>query len=745
MNGINNQHPFRILEIDIVDDQQVVDDAFDNIKKKYKHFENSTNPRERLQYKTIFQAYKELKDPTKRKQIIDGYKQKLRKDIDVFISGKTVIEQRAVDDLINNEKELWGFSSQLALLEITEVLEERGIEIGKKIVHTPKSITDFAISPGRDSLLLTWTLPPDNCDEVLIVRRDDRYPGLATDGTVAYRDQGHEFRDTGVKPGECYYYAAFTLFEDSVSRQPVQQKECIPAPVSDVTVKSRCHDVELHWTVPPSAEYSVVVRRQDAPPVFTVSGGTVDVTEGRKIYEGGNTTFKDTGLKPGVGYYYALLAVFPGGSHTNAVTELARTLELPATPAALHLQESPGGVFCRWPGGADTEGYILLRKEGAPPGNIDDGIEISRGTAPEYEDTDLINGVLYYYGVFAFNGDYVSPTAATGKFILKKPVREAKAVAGNQRIDLSWSLPPGADDVLVRRSDNLLPHSISDGEHVPHTTKKTLTDTSVKNGATYHYGIFVVYNTVSGVAYSRGELLRNLTPVGPPKPVEDVRATYQDGEVCVRWTRPSEPGANVSIGDVCITYSDAPLDFEKGDIVDFSLVGDKVRGWAQMPASFRDNGPREGRIGYYGVFAVSRMSKERRLEDFPMTYSGGEAVNLLRDVERVKGRREPDRSIRITWDWPVGCELVYVARAIGTMPYRIIKDANWPIAVDITDREIEDGFVRIYRKQEYLGKKAFIDDAEDIRNQSPVCFLICTGGGVEENMVFSNGITIEIS
>lgn len=77
----------------------------------------------------------------------------------------------------------------------------------------------------------------------------------------------------------------------------------------------------------------------------------------------------------------------------------------PGPPRNLEIFGGPDQVLLTWdnPTDRDFVRTIVVRKEGSPPIDANDGNRIYEGIAEEFTDTDVVDGVTYYYALFSFD------------------------------------------------------------------------------------------------------------------------------------------------------------------------------------------------------------------------------------------------------------------------------------------------------------------------------------------------------
>lgn len=133
-------------------------------------------------------------------------------------------------------------------------------------------------------------------------------------------------------------------------------------------------------------------------------------------------------LSPQTIYYFEIIAIDRGGNRSFVKDLKFTTLGLSdnSPPANVSMFRAIGGdseINLSWqnPPDSDFQGVKIFRSEIFYPKNQEDGALIYEGKENSFVDKNLINGILYYYTVFAydFSGNYSS--GAVAKAVPQKP------------------------------------------------------------------------------------------------------------------------------------------------------------------------------------------------------------------------------------------------------------------------------------------------------------------------------------
>ena len=152
-------------------------------------------------------------------------------------------------------------------------------------------------------------------------------------------------------------------------------------------------------------------------------------------------------------------------------------------------------------------------------------------------------GALLTFG--AVSACWKEPDVQTGKDLkLRHQVTDLMAVAGDEEVQLSWSIPEGwnPSSYLISYLDTeSKKNEISvDGG----TTSYTVT--GLVNGAKYTFGVQAVYDKLlSGIVYTK-----EMQPATSRMPVKELTADAESGKVTLIWEKPS-----TNVTGYTITYT----------------------------------------------------------------------------------------------------------------------------------------------------------------------------------------------
>ena len=269
-------------------------------------------------------------------------------------------------------------------------------------VAAPTGVT-AAPGSGEGEILVSWNANSEPDLDHYRVERDDA-PVFGA-GTVSFDTSSTSYQDSGLTPGQTYYYRVIAVTTSSESDPSAavaaDALNLAPATPTGLVANAGLGEGEILVSWDANSEIDLDYYRLERSTSSSFLSGRVDVDTAA-------TSHEDTGLTPGQTYYYRVVAVDTGADESAAsLTASAATLDLaPAAPMNLAAASGPGQgeATVMWDANAepDIDRYHLERDICEDFNPFPESFTVY-GTS--YVDTGLGYGETYYYRVFAVDAE----------------------------------------------------------------------------------------------------------------------------------------------------------------------------------------------------------------------------------------------------------------------------------------------------------------------------------------------------
>ncbi|UCG68601.1 MAG: fibronectin type III domain-containing protein, partial [Thermoplasmata archaeon] len=407
------------------------------------------------------------------------------------------------------------------------------------IATVPDAPTNLTAIAGDSYVYINWSVP--FTDGGLPITNYKIYRGISPGSVTFFMEIGIllYFNDTAVINGIRYYYkvSAKNAFGEGILSNMVNGTPIgLPSAPQNLQASSGDSYVNISWEPPASSGGSPVSNYR----IYrsTIIGVKEFLTEIGNVQH-----YYDITANNGVTYYYTVSAMnnFGEGPMSNGV--IATPATVPGSPRNLTATSGDSYVKITWntpisDGGYPVINYRIFR------GNISDGESFLIGISDtlSYNDTSLINGVIYFYKVSAKNavgeGPLSNEASATPATLPNAPTG-LTTIVGDSHINITW-VTPTSDGGYPITNYRIYRGIISSGEILFIELGNVLyyNDTTVTNGVTYYYKISAI--NVVGEGPLSDEV--SATPATSPSKPTNLTTIVGGSYVNITWLTPTSDG-----------------------------------------------------------------------------------------------------------------------------------------------------------------------------------------------------------
>ena len=396
---------------------------------------------------------------------------------------------------------------------------------------------------GEGEVEIVWNPSPEPDVVQYRLERADN-PGFS--GATSFLTPAPLYSDSGLTPGELYYYRAFAIDagtnESGPSNTDSATAQDLPpaAPTGlDAVTGVGEGEIDITWNPNTEPDFDHYRLERCLAPDFGPGTDPFDLPE---------PVYHDSGLDPGETYYYRVIAVDENANESGpSNTDSATAQDLP--PAA------PTGVAAA-PGVGEGEIDITWNPNTEPDF---DHYRLERDTDPgfgspasflpgstSFADSGLMPGTTYHYRVFAIDtganesGPSAGDSAVATDLVPSQPTGLV-AVTGTDEgeIDVSWNANPEIDVDYYRLERDFLPHFPD--PTVLTTTETYFDDSGLIPSGNYFYQVIAI--DLGGLESDPSTHAAAQAQDLPPEPATNLVAVTGsgDGEIDVSWDASPSP------------------------------------------------------------------------------------------------------------------------------------------------------------------------------------------------------------
>jgi fibronectin type 3 domain-containing protein len=457
-------------------------------------------------------------------------------------------------------------------------------------------------------------------------------------GSEPFEGSAASYTDTGLVPGETYYYRVYAIDAGENVSAPSNVDSAVALDLDPSTPTGLVAtpgvgegEIDVSWNPNSEPDFDHYRLERHTDPGFGPGSDPFDWTL---------TFFPDSGLDPGETYYYRVIAVDEGGNESDpSVVDSAVATDLPpAAPTGLTAVPGAGEgeIFISWNPNSepDLDRYRLERSL-AP--DFEPGSEPFEEPAVSFTDTGLIPGETYYYRVYAIDagGNVSAPSnvdSAVATDLAPSVPTGLDAVPGTNEgdVEVSWDANPELDmDHYVLERDTDPGFGAPQSFITPNTHHE---DSGLSTGLLYYYRVVAedLGGNTSDPSAPASSYPRDLPPGAPTGLVALTGA--DEGDIDVSWGANPEP-----------------------DIDHYRLERDTSAGFASptsvdgiLGTDYADSGLTPGQIYYYRVFAVDQGLNEGAPSNIDSAAAQDLAPAAPTGLAAVEGAGEGE--VDVSWD-----------------------------------------------------------------------------------------------
>jgi fibronectin type 3 domain-containing protein len=359
----------------------------------------------------------------------------------------------------------------------------------------PAAPTGLSATPGSDEgeIDLDWN---DNIESDFCHYRVERAMNPSFSGATSWTSGASGLTDSGLTPGERYYYRVFAVDLQSNESGPSTTDDAYATDLApsvptglDATTGSGEGEIDLDWNDNTEGDFDhYVVERADNPS-FT----------GSTTWTSASSDYADSGLTPGETYHYRVYAVDANSNQSgpSASDSAAAGDDPPAVPTGLLAAGgvAEGSIDLDWNDNAepDFDHYVVERADNS----LFTGSTTWTAASSEYADSGLTPGGRYWYRIYAVDtgtnqsgpsapddtwATNLAPQVPTGLTV------EPGAAEGEIDVDWDDNTEPDFDHYRLERAEN--PSFTGSVSFSPDVSE--FSDSGLTLGQPYYYRVYAV-------------------------------------------------------------------------------------------------------------------------------------------------------------------------------------------------------------------------------------------------------------
>jgi len=288
--------------------------------------------------------------------------------------------------------------------------------------------------------------------------------------------------------------------------------------------------ISLTWTKGSNADTTVIVRKTGSYPT--------GITDGVVVYNDTGTSYTDSSLSAGTGYYYRAWS-YANGEYSSSY-DSAMNYTYPSKPTSISSSATAHTISLSWTKGDGADKTVVRYSTSAYPSSLSDGTLAYDGTGTSTTISGLTPDTTYYFSFWAYDSesgyysqDYTTHTATT-PYAPPDPSNLVATPINTTTISLTWSASTDVNSVLVRKTGGY-PSSPSDGTVVFNSSGTSYTDTGLTPSTHYYYRVWTYNRGIYSENYAQDDAW---TKPQPPQDVDySLETAGTTANLTITWTK----------------------------------------------------------------------------------------------------------------------------------------------------------------------------------------------------------------
>jgi parallel beta-helix repeat protein len=422
------------------------------------------------------------------------------------------------------------------------------LEVNATPLGLPSAPQNLQVSIGDSYVNISWDPPLSDGGTPVI--NYSIYKGIISGSETFLVEIGDVlyYEDTDVTNGNTYYYkvtASNIVGEGPLSAEVNGTPVTVPGAPTGLFDTAGDNYMDLSWSAPALNGGSSITN-------YRIYRGTSSGSLTFLVEIGDILNYNDTSVSNGVTYYYKVSAVNAIGEGPLSPETSDTPTGPPTPPQNPQAEAGDSYVYIFWEvpvsdGGSVITNYTIYRGIAAGAETLLREI----GNVLYYNDTDVTNGITYYYKISAKNslGESLMSSEVNGlPVVVPGEPTGLTTISGNGYVELTWDAPVSEGSSPI--TNYIIYRDTTSGQEtffIEIGDVLYYNDTTVTNDLTYYYKV-VAKNEV-GIGPISDEVSANpVSPPSVPTGPTGISAVAGDSYVNITWNAPESDGGSTITG-----------------------------------------------------------------------------------------------------------------------------------------------------------------------------------------------------